>query len=113
MASVFRTLRNQNVGLTPVVVGAYTAGTHSSGTLITGLTVANILGGPTIVVTVAIKNGATTTNWVVNAVVMQGGNITLADENTRHALANGDQIMVSSNILNSCDVIGTVLEIDA
>lgn len=113
MATVLKGFRAQAVGIAPVVIGGYTAGSHSTGTVVSALTVANVLNGATIVVTVQIKNGATVTNWVLSAVVMQGGCLTLGDEGTRHALLTGDQVTVSSNIAASCDVIMTIAEIDA
>lgn len=113
MATVLVSLKSRLIGTAPVVLGGYTATSHSTGTVVSALTVANILNGPTIVVTVQIKNGATVTNWAVNAVVLQGGCLTFGDEGTRHALANGDQVIITSNVANSCDAIGTVAEIDA
>lgn len=111
--TLLRPLRSQAIGTTPVILGGYTAATHTVGTVVSALTIANVLNGPTIVATVVIKNGATVTNWVLNAVVMQGGCLVLADENVRHALANGDQIVISCNIASGVDAIGTIAEIDA
>lgn len=110
MSTSLKSLKAQSIGTTPVQLGAYTAPSVTTGVLVFDLTVANILNAPTIVVTVQIKNGATVTNWIVNAVVMQGGLIQLVDDEPK-CLAPGDQIFVSSNLANSCDAIASVSEI--
>lgn len=111
MATTLRGLRAQSIGTTPIVVGSYTAPSKTTGVMLVDLTISNTLNGPTIVVTAAIKNGSTVTNLCVNAVVMQGGAIEVCDGKPK-VLNSGDQIIVNSNQLTSCDVVASVSEVD-
>lgn len=111
MATVARRKFSVGIGLAPTVIGGYVAPTVTTGTYVTALTVANTLTGPSIVVTVDIFDGTTVVNWVKNALVMQGGCITLATDSTRIPLNSGDQVRVTSNIASSCDAIMGVSEI--
>lgn len=110
MSTSIKSLKAQSIGTAFVQLGAYSAPSVTTGVVMFDLTVTNILSGPTITVTVQIRNGATTTNWIVTAVILQGGAINLCELKPK-ALASGDQIWISSNVANSCDVTGSVSEI--
>jgi hypothetical protein len=111
MATTARRKYSVGIGLTPTVIGAYTAPSVTTGTYVSALTIANTLTGPSIVVTVDIFDGTTAVNWVKNALIMQGGCLTLATDSTRMPLNNGDQVRVTSNLAASCDAIMGVSEI--
>lgn len=111
MSTVARRKYSLAVGLTTTVVGGYTAPAATTGTFITSLTLANVLFGPSIVVSVDIFDGTGAAHIVLNALIMQGGNISLASEGARIPLNTGDQVRVTSNLANSCDVIMGVAEI--
>lgn len=110
MATVLRRKSSAAVGTTPIAVGAYTAPSVTTGVMMTGLTCANILAS-IITVTVYIYDGVTQFNIVKNAVVMPGGNLTIADEGTRFVLNASDQVFVVSNVASSVDAIMAVAEI--
>lgn len=111
MATVARRKFSVGIGLTPTVIGSYTAPASSTGTFITYLSVANTLSGPSIVVTVDIFDGTTACPLVLNALVMQGGNILLGSDKAPIPLNTGDQVRVLSNQAASCAATLGVSEI--
>lgn len=111
MATVARRKFSVGIGLSPTVIGGYTAPSVATGTYITSLVVANTLTGPSIVVTVDIFDGTTACPIVQNALVMQGGNILFASDSSRIPLNSGDQVRVTSNIAASCAATLGVSEI--
>lgn len=112
MATVARRKYSVGVGISPTVIGGYVAPSVATGTYITFLSVANTLTGPSIVVTVDIFDGTTAAPLVVNALVMQGGNILLGSDKAPIPLNSGDQVRVTSNIAASCTATLGVAEIN-
>ena len=112
MATVARRKFNVGIGLTPQVIGSYTAPAATTGTFITSLVIANTLTGPSIVVTVDIFDGTTACPIVQNALIMEGGNICLASDSSRIPLNSGDQVRVTSNLAASCAATLGVAEIN-
>lgn len=110
MATVLRRKSSAAVGTTPIAVGAYTAPSVTTGVMVTGLSCANITGA-TVTVTAYIYDGVTQFNIVKTAVVLSGGNLTLADEGSRFVLNAADQVFVVSSAASSVDVIMAVAEI--
>lgn len=111
MATSIKRASSNSVGITPVAIGAYTAPSVTTGVTVFGLTVANTLGGPTVLISAYVFDGSNIFYLVRNAVVMQGGAITICDEGSRQALNANDQVFVFSSTAASVDVNMSVAEI--
>lgn len=111
MATVTRRKYSVGIGVTPNVIGAYTAPSVPTGTVITSLIVTNTLIGPSVLVTVDIFDGTTACPIVQNALIMQGGNLLLASDSSRIPLNTGDQVRVTSNLVTSCAATLGVAEV--
>lgn len=111
MSTVARRKFSNGIGLTATVIGSYSAPAATTGTFVTALVVANILNGPSIVVSVDIFDGTNACPLVVNALIMQGGNLCLASDSARIALNSGDQVRVTANQPVSCSATLCVAEI--
>lgn len=112
MSTVARRKYSVGIGLTPTVIGSYTAPAATTGTFITYLSIANTLTGPSVVVTVDIFDGTTAAPLVVSALIMQGGNILFGSDKAPIPLNSGDQVRVTSNLPSSCAATLGVAEIN-
>lgn len=112
MATSLKRKASALIGITATAVGSYTAPSVTTGVTISSLVIANALTtGANILVTCYIFDGTTQVNLCVNALIISGGSITLADQGTRHTLNAGDQVFVKSNTPASADVNMSVAEI--
>lgn len=111
MATTLINARSSSIGTAATAVGNYTASSQTTGTAITGLSIANTHPTLNVTVNVSLFDGTTQIYLVKNCVVLPGGSIQLADQGHRITMNANDQVLVTSSVASSVDAIMSIAQI--